>query len=1605
MENWGKRMIKKVISILLSLIIVITHLGNETISVIAEGFKITNDSIHTEINQNNNEITFNMKEENIELKVDEYKALNYEIKSKEKIKLDWVSTDKSIAIVENGLVQGLKSGKTNIKVYSNSILLDECEVIVKDEGVISSKSSVDIISLNLGVAYQIKNTSKDSILIRNTSNCETDMIYYSNDNKVGSFNRGKGLSLSLSPGESVKVKVTNVNGEGISGTFNTVDKGKYSISSIAELDLFNEVKFSNGSYKIRNNEKSAIYIGNSGEATTDGYHEKTDKFWGETEICDFIYDSYYIGSIQSGDSVVLSSSTSGTVNLFYPKEYDLTFEYSSKPAVEKIVIENDMIYNIPDHHEFTYEFFTPRYNYNPIDYKMEYISYFYFYGKLDTIGAGYTNNNRVYPSYSTDQTLGSSIDYKKIYGEELTMVLPYSNKDLVKIREEKRQLLTQIDLSSDSHFIIKNNTSVYLSFGLSNDRSINMIEYNQEGEIESCISEDASLNEQSIGISPYGKIKISSNVNGNDYILIPSEGFTIEEVETPLWGNMDIVVNESIKIKNNTDDVTAISGSGSTDRENKYKYKIYASNGKLITEETSMYGFSVYDILPNQTIEVTLLEGDSETLCMEYSLLPEEVLNESVYATLDGPENLKFDNGKYSPNPFEVTSIIKNNKVVEAKNVKVKLELDPGLVLVDGMQEQDLGDIQPNSNEISLSWKVEVDKNLHCGYDRNLSYGIRVTGEGMKENIIEKYVFIPKNPDITESNDSFEPQNDNRSGAGQIKNTSYYSWKDTYSTIYRPGDVDWWKFDVKEEEGRLLILMDSPKEKNYDIGLYNEIGNLIGTDISHYPRSVIRYNLSKSGTYYLKIYGNDNDNWSDSEKYRIHIKQDSIADSNDQIGSEKAGWDHIPHSPGEEVHYKFGGPLKVHIDNDLKNVNFRKYVSMYTLVERGIDLWNDETNSIPNKPSSLTKLIDIVPSDKQHYLSIEGYEDPATSTLGSWYYSNKKISLNIPNLIKFCSQLGTASFWGTASSFGKGVIAHELGHAMGLRDLYMSGQRGIDNRDKLMFGYINAWTHIGKVHSKDKLGLSFVQNWSKLKNVNKQSTNVIPKNNTINASYYGYNETELHQESSVIVKGTVRRTSSINEEGKIPKTKVELEIDKFYKNDKSNNEREIINFYHDGNQEMMVDKHYPLIEGDEVIVYLKSTDDGEYYIIGGTQGRFDIYEGDDDEILVMNHLEYNLQNEYEITENDDTVIFEPIKLSDFEAEIVETLENLPAAIYYNIPQMDNEYEWYNEDVTIEFSAKDDLYGIKEVSEDIILTKEGKNQSVEGYAINGKGLKSKIKVENINIDKTKPEIEFSVPSNLNSGDKLKLNCKVIDNLSGVDNVEIYVNGKAYNLNDEITLSTGKYNLEIKAHDKASNTSSQIINFNVSSNILGGGIEEPPVVVNPIEFTDIKGHWAEKTIEAFVKKGYINGYEDNTFRPNNSMTRAEFVKVVNKVFGYSQKGKENFTDVNEKDWFYEEICIGVKVGYIKGKSKDIFAPNDNITRQEVAMILTNIMKNKDENIDKLNTFKVGNQTSQLAQSSVEGAIEAGYINGYEDKTIKANGNITRAEAVSMLSRVKK
>ena len=300
--------------------------------------------------------------------------------------------------------------------------------------------------------------------------------------------------------------------------------------------------------------------------------------------------------------------------------------------------------------------------------------------------------------------------------------------------------------------------------------------------------------------------------------------------------------------------------------------------------------------------------------------------------------------------------------------------------------------------------------------------------------------------------------------------------------------------------------------------------------------------------------------------------------------------------------------------------------------------------------------------------------------------------------------------------------------------------------------------------------------------------------------------------------------------------------------------------------------------------------------------------------------------------------------------------------------------------------------------DIVADIEG--VEIDGIHVDGNIRSVKVSINNEDTEDTKEVIEnlakelgnsfnFEIveksPDSEASDDyiiyKVKLNPKVKNNYTNYIEIKVPAN------NEDII---NKIEDVFKTEDEDSNS---------------GEIISPIPPQEEIKFNDIKGHWAESTIKSFVDKGFIDGYKDSTFRPNNSMTRAEFVKLVNRVFGFTQKGEEQFTDVNKEDWFYDDICIGIKEGYIKGKSKDVFAPNDNITREEVAMILTNIMKNKDVNLDKLDSFKDGNKTSQWAQSSVEGAIEAGYMNGYEDQTIKASGSITRAEAVSMLSRVKK
>lgn len=185
------------------------------------------------------------------------------------------------------------------------------------------------------------------------------------------------------------------------------------------------------------------------------------------------------------------------------------------------------------------------------------------------------------------------------------------------------------------------------------------------------------------------------------------------------------------------------------------------------------------------------------------------------------------------------------------------------------------------------------------------------------------------------------------------------------------------------------------------------------------------------------------------------------------------------------------------------------------------------------------------------------------------------------------------------------------------------------------------------------------------------------------------------------------------------------------------------------------------------------------------------------------------------------------------------------------------------------------------------------------------------------------------------------------------------------------------------------------------IIASGSSLVVANANP-KVTDIKGHWAEMQITEFIEKGYVKGYPDGTFKPDDSITRSEFVVIFNNVFGLKKGSNKVFNDT-KGHWAKEAIDIAVTNGVCNGISATNFAPNDKLTREQASKMLSNYLKLSDQNVDKLESFTDFKEVSSWAVEDVEGVIEKGYIKGYPDKTFKPLETIRRAEVVSMLSRV--
>lgn len=174
-----------------------------------------------------------------------------------------------------------------------------------------------------------------------------------------------------------------------------------------------------------------------------------------------------------------------------------------------------------------------------------------------------------------------------------------------------------------------------------------------------------------------------------------------------------------------------------------------------------------------------------------------------------------------------------------------------------------------------------------------------------------------------------------------------------------------------------------------------------------------------------------------------------------------------------------------------------------------------------------------------------------------------------------------------------------------------------------------------------------------------------------------------------------------------------------------------------------------------------------------------------------------------------------------------------------------------------------------------------------------------------------------------------------------------------------------------------------------------------------FTDIEGHWAEEVITLFYERGVIQGKTSTSFGPNDSMTRAELLKVALLAAGYDPDASEStsaFSDVSEDDWFMPYVAYAYKNGFIEGYSDGRFKPNDSINRAEALTILLRVAG---ADVDALGSGQDQEEFSDVSKEDwfytyITYARNNGIVEGYTDGSFGPANQVTRAEFVTMAGR---
>lgn len=192
----------------------------------------------------------------------------------------------------------------------------------------------------------------------------------------------------------------------------------------------------------------------------------------------------------------------------------------------------------------------------------------------------------------------------------------------------------------------------------------------------------------------------------------------------------------------------------------------------------------------------------------------------------------------------------------------------------------------------------------------------------------------------------------------------------------------------------------------------------------------------------------------------------------------------------------------------------------------------------------------------------------------------------------------------------------------------------------------------------------------------------------------------------------------------------------------------------------------------------------------------------------------------------------------------------------------------------------------------------------------------------------------------------------------------------------------------------------------ANLPGSG--EIVVKDNTKTFRDTADSWAKDAIDFAASRELFNGVNALDFAPNQAMTRAMLVTVLYRLEGAKSGAVSKFADVPADSWYTEAVAWANAEGIVSGKSETLFAPNDDITREQLATILYRYatklcgMSELTEDNGLLDDFSDMSAVSDFAVAGMEWCVAEGVIGGRGDNTLAPGGFASRAEVATMLMR---